>query len=246
MAKNALKPSRRWLQFSLRGYLIFIAVLCLCLSPHAERAMRQRRLLAAMHKVGGWPHFNCVVAAGGILSATPERPCGPISCRRILGDEFFRTVTMASFSGGLSTIEFDLVADDMLDVRGLLLGNCCFTDEGWRRLAGLSRLESLDLRYCNVRGPELRNLADLSHLRSLNLGNTNIDDAGLRYIARLNTLENINLESTLITQAGFERLRWSLPAAAILWDQRRKGDHLWFDDPDQVAIREARNRLSSE
>jgi hypothetical protein len=80
------------------------------------------------------------------------------------------------------------------------------TDAGLKELAGLKRLQSLDLSGTNVTDAGLKELAVLKSLQSLDLGRTQVTDAGLKLLIVLNRLQLLNLSYTQVTDAGLKEL----------------------------------------
>lgn len=241
MARNLLKPSRRWFQLSLRGYLIFVAVLCLCLNPHAERAMRQWRLLGKMQRLVAMPHFNCTWSGHHFCISGERNPSGSV----LLGDELLRTVRLASFSR-ISTSELELLVQELRDVEGLTLGFCCFTKDGWQLLRHLPNLQSLNLSFSRLGDAELGYLSNLVELRELNLDGTNVGDDGLRHLKKFRKLESLRICDALVTERGSRELLRILPAdCEVLWQPRFDDARPWFDDPAEVAGIEGQCRLAS-
>ena len=85
------------------------------------------------------------------------------------------------------------------------------TDAGLQHLAGLTRLEQLNLMGHRITDAGLRHLAGLTRLTDLNLSGPGITDAGLEHLRRLGRLERLSLYQTRVTPAGRRALRRHLP-----------------------------------
>lgn len=100
-----MSPRRRWIQFSLRGFIVALTIGCLLLGYRVEKARRQCESVKSIEEVGGivrydWqpmvlffdhgkgPLFCCEALDVG-SSDTPQ-PRGPGWLRRFVGDEYFQ------------------------------------------------------------------------------------------------------------------------------------------------------------
>lgn len=80
------------------------------------------------------------------------------------------------------------------------------TDDGLAALAGMARLEELELTGSRLEGPGLVHLGHLGSLRRLTLDDTRIKDASLSHLAGLNQLRELSLSGTGVTDAALPRL----------------------------------------
>ncbi|MFN0100697.1 MAG: leucine-rich repeat domain-containing protein [Bryobacteraceae bacterium] len=86
------------------------------------------------------------------------------------------------------------------------------TLEGLEKLAGLKKLEMLDLSRTPVNAAGLRALRGLGNLRELRLALAkNIDDSVVPLLAEWISLRVVTLEGTRVTGDGIERLRAARP-----------------------------------
>lgn len=86
------------------------------------------------------------------------------------------------------------------------------TLDGLEKLAGLRKLERLDLSRTPVNAAGLRALTGLGQLRELRLALAkNIDDAAVPILAEMKSLRVVMLEGTRITAEGIARLRTARP-----------------------------------
>lgn len=74
-------------------------------------------------------------------------------------------------------------------------------------LAGLSRLDVLDLQGTDLDDEQLKGLARLHKLRDLNLSNTQITDQGLPALRALSGLESLAIDGTSVSAQGLEFVR---------------------------------------
>lgn len=89
--------------------------------------------------------------------------------------------------------------------------------DGLERLAGLSRLEKLDLSRTPVNSVGLRALRKLPRLHELRLGLArNIDDSAVPVLIEWKSLRVVLLEGTQITAEGIARLRAARPDLQLI------------------------------
>jgi hypothetical protein len=180
--------------------------------------------VAAIQKSGGlvWYYHE-----EGTPPSSPSPPTpGPLWLRRLLGDDFFRTVIAASVESGA---DFKYVAQlnqlKSLRCRGVFgetgqvhriefhhspnggpAGSAVMNPE-FEHLTALAKLEDLSLGLTDVGDGDLECLKAMPRLRSLDLGYTEVTDAGLRHLEGLSHLEQLCLFKTRVGDAGIEHLR---------------------------------------
>jgi Leucine-rich repeat (LRR) protein len=76
------------------------------------------------------------------------------------------------------------------------------TDAGLKHLAGLTKLEYLNLQGQHITDVGLKHLSGMTHLESLALSFSGITDKGLRHLEGLRKLRNLHLYGTRVTAAG--------------------------------------------
>jgi WD40 repeat protein len=77
---------------------------------------------------------------------------------------------------------------------------------GYRALARVEQVRSLDLNFTDVTDVDLKELAGLSQLEELTLLKTQVSDAGMPELARFKRLRHLNLAATNVTDAGVAAL----------------------------------------
>ena len=87
-----------------------------------------------------------------------------------------------------------------------LADNPRVTDAGLANLAGLSRLEYLNLQGTPITDAGLAHLADLPSLRRLYLVRTRVTDAGMHHVGKLKGLTFLTMYNTKVTDRGLEHL----------------------------------------
>ena len=91
------------------------------------------------------------------------------------------------------------------------------SDDGLSHLAGLKKLQRLNLHETIFGDPGMDHLAQLTNLESLHIGAVReITDVGLVKLSNLKKLKELNLiECFLITDEGIDKLRKTLPELRI-------------------------------
>jgi hypothetical protein len=133
------------------------------------------------------------------------------------GDAFVSGVHL-SFCRDQRLTEKLACLDALHGLRSLAMTNTSVSQAAFRHLAGLSRLEWLDLHDTLLDDASLRHLSAMTHLERLNLQNTRITDASLPHLARFTRLEWLNVGGTGVSAAGLAFLKAHLPNAEILSD----------------------------
>ncbi len=197
------KPSRRWLQFSLRSLLIFTvicALACEWIVHWIEHKRMRQEAIDALLKIGGRVIFDFQQPGGSGVST------GPMWLRRQLGENAFDDV-----------VEVDLIGDELTDealknlkaipsVKSLrLLYAGKVTDSGLSNLAPLVKLQRLVIEGSQVTG--IDSLDGLPELESLTLAGNNLTDAGIAKIKGLTGLRELSLSGRGLTDAGLIHIK---------------------------------------
>jgi hypothetical protein len=167
---TTLKPTRRWMQLSLRTVLVLVTLLCVALSLWVVPAERQRRAVAAIEELGGGVSYA--------ESAASER--FPVTfLRRWLPPDYFDEIAFVNLS-------YTQVTDaGLVHLQGLtglqILGvyNTHVTDAGLAHLEGLTGLQRVSLSSTQVTDAGLVHLQGLTGLRDLYLNGSQVTDAGI-------------------------------------------------------------------
>ena len=228
------RPSRRQLQFSLRGFFLVSTILMVWLGFHVHSARRQAVARRAILDQGGQPVFD-----RQITGSTPSFV--PAGLRSILGEDLFGTVVRLNFPSGkpenddclaaltdlphVTIINVDgatTIGDEGLthiaaaDLDCLRLIDARVTDQGLQQLRGLKRLTMLDLTGNPITDDGLQPLAALERLEYLTLRGTAVGDAGILRLAGLPKLVYLNVQETRVTPAGVAALQLLLPDCQIV------------------------------
>jgi hypothetical protein len=110
------KPKTRWKTISIRGRLLLVFAIALCLGWIVNKAREQREAVAAIRKFGGIVHYDwgfvngpVQVPRGNLIwkpswgKFTPKaKPWVPCWVRRALGDEYFQSIAHVSIMSHVS------------------------------------------------------------------------------------------------------------------------------------------------
>jgi hypothetical protein len=203
----AAKPKHRWFQYSLRTLLVFVtlcAFACSWLAVKMRQAERQREAATAIEKLGGDIEWDNKASGW------------PTWLRKVLGDDFFNSVSWVSLSYTGTTDAGLEHLKRFSQLRSLsLIYTRRVTDAGLGYVKGLSQLQELDLSAANITDAGLEHLKGLNQLQDLLLRWTPVTDAGLEHLRRLSQLRSLDLTGTQVTDEGVKRLHRALPKCHI-------------------------------
>jgi len=201
------------------------------LAKEMRDAQRQREAVIAIEQEGGavqYEHWfgeprdvvrsqivNGIPIAGSVtISRQPPEPNWP---RKLLGDDFFKTVIIAQVRTDAALEQLGGLSQLRVVARAAELKSDRITGAGLESLANLSELEKLDLSDTNITDAGLKHLSRLIHLSDLNLRDTRISDAGLDHLTGLKNLHYLSIGLTRVTHDGADRLRQALPECKVYW-----------------------------
>jgi hypothetical protein len=190
---------RRRFQFTIRSLLVLtvaVALPCNWLAVELKAARREKAAATAIVKLC----FHEVVWS---------QPSAPAWLRRLLGDEFFASVTEVDWGGEWGSDEGLENLKALNQLQRLDLGGGIVTDVGLENVERLDQLQTLDLMdLFHVTDAGLEHLQGLNHLVDLNLCNTRVTDAGLKHLKGLKQLQRLDLTlQDRVTDAGLESLK---------------------------------------
>lgn len=206
--------SRRWLQFSLRGFLLATTVFAVWLGLVAEKAMRQKEAVALLEDWGAKIDYD-YDWQGPLKPPKKASPRGWSWLRDLLGPHFFDKAVNVELMSGWRTFT---VVEIAMARKGKALAPpplLVLTDVELKALGHLPHLRRLyvsgDFAASNT---GLRRLAKLTRLEELMLDNTSgksvggITDETLSFVERMPALTTLYLEGHAITDAGLATVRW--------------------------------------
>lgn len=85
------------------------------------------------------------------------------------------------------------------------------TDAGLKHLAGLTRMEYLNLQGQHITDEGLRHLRGMTNLQTLSLSFSGVTDEGLKHLEGFQQLRQLHLYGTRVTPAGRAALKAKLP-----------------------------------
>jgi hypothetical protein len=209
------KHKLRWFQFSLRSLLLFVLLVSVGMSWFAvkmQQAKRQKEAVAAIERLGGEVFYDYQYRVLDVhtIFVTEAQPPGPEWLQRLLGNDFFSTVTFVRFirrKVNVNDAELEHIINDLPQLRFLDLPGTEVTDAGLERLGKLSGLQSLILSDTQITDAGLQHLSQMPQLKDLCLGGTKVTDAGLGSLRVLTRLDSLDLDRTQVTDAGIDQLK---------------------------------------
>jgi len=212
---NETRSHRRWIQFTLKGLLIAVAVVALWLGRTVSRVRNQALVVADVQEAGGSVWFENDQPRFVEHWLTPDRipsttAAGPDWLRRWLGDDYFRNVVQIDFKASrqnrlelpnfeqlgprlsklpkLETIRFEIDSPDEVLVE-------------FAESSDISRLKDLYVDGL-VTDKGVKHIGGLSGLETLNLRYTEITDKGVIHLVNLKNLHSLFLYSSELTERG--------------------------------------------
>ena len=212
---------RRWLRFSLRAFLLFVAVLSVWLAVKVNDAHRRQAALAAIKEAGGAiihrETWSTRISQRGAVGGESAKGA-PRWLRNLFGNEYFIDVAVVDLDSGYGHVD-DAVLPKVAWLRTLeilILDSPNITDAGIAHVSELSRLRELVLVRTQVTDDGLARLARVPGLASLKIyESAGITDSGLSHLKRFPDLEHVTLADTSATDAGIEQLKASLPRLEV-------------------------------
>ena len=191
-------------RFRLFTLLAIVTALCVWLAIIVHRVHQQSDAVARLSQAGSAIVFDYQMLPKGDFDLSKQVP-GPIWIRRLIGDDYFRTVVEVSIRPGNVRENLRLLTA-FPKLRSVHLKRTNITDADLAGMANLCSLESLDLRGTTVRGSGLGDLQSLPHLAELDLDGTQVDDQGLTVISNLPHLRRLAFGSPNVTPTGWRQL----------------------------------------
>lgn len=192
------RPSRRWLQFSLRTFVIVITLFSAWLGYISFRVREQRTAVARIKELGG--HFQYDYQWG--VNPKPSPP-GWSWLRRLVGDEPFQDVVFIRLDETTVSDTDLLLVSKLRRTRILCLDRTEISDQGLMYIRGMSELKHLGLAKTKVTTDGIRGLPQPRNGCYLILENTGVGDEALANLAGCQALA---LDGTRITSRGIQEL----------------------------------------
>jgi hypothetical protein len=205
-------PSRRRFRLSLRVTMLLIAGTACGLGWFVRSAQEQRRAVDAILARGGTVDFDYKYDDVRGRRLPKGESWRPIWLQRLLGDEYFHTVSCVGLDTSCEPTDEDLVPIARLSrLKLLYLGGGKITDDGLARLGGLTDLRLLILWGNPIEGDGLKHLRYLKKLRHLDLSNTQVTDRRLVDLRNLTGLGRIDIPNNRQLNGAFLEYVKDLP-----------------------------------
>lgn len=134
-----MKPTRRWLQISLRTFLVLVAILAAVLAWEANRLRRQAEAVRAFQRAGS--------IIGYRVPPPPGRPLDiALFAKEASWRDFFRTPTDLRLTSEAVDDDLCRCLDDLPELKSLELDDTRVTSASIERIGRLKRLEIIFLR----------------------------------------------------------------------------------------------------
>jgi hypothetical protein len=216
---SVFRPTRRWLRFSLRTFLVFVTLVCIWAAWYVNGARRQKAAAEAVRQYGGWVYYDYE------FDDDPQRP------KRVTSESPWPSWLVDAFGIDMfhKVVEVNLVyseyngkreetrksSDEIIPhlvgfpgLRHLYLRSTQVTDATMPHIASLRKLEIFfvwDATQLSDQGVE--HLADLHGLSSIHISNSRIGDGSLRVFAQLPRIERLSLQENHFSDRGLRYLR---------------------------------------
>jgi hypothetical protein len=242
------KPKLRWYQYRLRTLFVVMfltAAACSWLAVKMEHARKQKEAVEGLSRLNAHVTYDYEEGLRTVPPGADREKNGPKSLRRIIGDDFFNSVTRVYLTVPSRTIsdedmelfaslrglrelvitgpEIEITANQLKSLEHLsqleilnLFGNK-ITDAGLEYLKGLNQLEILDLSGDNISDAGLEYLKGLNRLKSLGLAETRLTDNGLKCLEAMKQLQKLDIRGTAITSSGVDKLKKALPNLSTIY-----------------------------
>jgi hypothetical protein len=195
---------RRRLRLSVRALMVLVLIFGGGLGWVIHRAQVQHDAVAAIKRAGGKIAYSWQWSKGLPVFPIPKPPW-PDWVRRVLGPDFFDTVTYVRLQGEQCDDASLQGACRLPSLEELIVVNTNVTDAGAEDLRQLKNLRSLDLRLNRITCRPLRHIGGMSEMRELKLAMTlspvPLRDEDRAFLERPTKLEKLMLPSADLTAA---------------------------------------------
>ena len=207
------RPTRRWLQLSLRSSAILATAFCVWLGIQVNHARMQSLAVAALLRDGAYVSF----ASEWDEDAWGENPelHRAAWLRKLLGSEHFATAYSVSLPQTLTAPATDSMLRQLKylpALRHIQLTLAAVSDQGLSHLRTLKRVEVVNLPTSfpevarDISDDGIQHLGELTEMQSLALDNTSVTDNGLAHLSQLSKLHTVSLRNTVITSHGLSHI----------------------------------------
>jgi hypothetical protein len=209
-------PSRSFLQTSIRGMAIAIAVMAIGLAVFVNGAMRQRAAVNAIEAGNGRVLYDFHKTQQGDFDPNASSPL-PQWLLSWLGVDYWHPVIFVD-------LDSPTITNDSLDLLSgfprleiLHISNASITNEGLSKLKELTQLHTLTLNSDGINDSALVHIRALPALTTLEFHGTTISDEGIVSLDTMKRLKKLWLDESKVSERGINRLREALPNCKIEW-----------------------------
>lgn len=219
---NAVKPRRRWFQFSLRTLLLMMLVFGCGLGWYMEKRLKSqrewqaiKRSIKSIQQDRGFVKFDNSEQRSGhwvekkLGIDLPGKTSVTILCTNHIlesGELYkMKSVQELQFYAAYVTDEDLKELAKLPELRSITTNPSSITAEGLAHFREHPHLETLGLDGSKMTDADLE-MMDLPNLRSLSLRGTAISDAGVASLTKLSKLETLDLSHTKVTDACIDSL----------------------------------------
>jgi internalin A len=212
---SSRNPTRRWMAFSLRGMLLVITLAAVWMGYLTNRAVQQRRAVAAIKQLGGEVAYDWEFAKPDRRRSWPNNvephPPGSRWLRKLVGDEYFqrvREIDLHNRDSELPRAGIGLPSlSGLSHVREIDITGFELSTKQLSFLASMNELEELHLDECVLTGNALVHLRP-DRLIDLKMETCQITPAALQEIGRCTLLEELSLDDTTVDA---QQMGWLAP-----------------------------------
>jgi hypothetical protein len=220
-------PTRRWLRFSLRTFLVVVTLFCIWSAWYVHRARRQKEAVEAVQTYGGWAYYDHQFDEAKPPTKVMNESPWPSWLIDIFGIDMFHNVIEVNLvysDDRGKREETQNTSDEIIpnleafpNLRRLYLHSTQVTDDTMPHIARLRKLEEFfvwDATHLSDQGVEY--LRNLDRLSSIHISNSRIGDESLHIMSRLPRLQRLSLQGNHFSNKGLQYLR-SAKGLKSLW-----------------------------
>jgi hypothetical protein len=199
---------RRWLQFSLRTFLLTIALISAWLAFYYIPAQRADRAAKTLQDKGISVCYDYQHVPGTSpfsYSFRVPQP-GPAFLRKLLGDGLFQHAESINRDHAVLKADDLSPLETIPTIRHILFYACQIGDEHLKHFAGMRLLELLSVGEGQITDQGLSNFTHLTELRTLGLAHNQIHGDGLKYLSSLSKLTGLFLYDNPISDDSLANL----------------------------------------
>jgi hypothetical protein len=207
---TALKPKRRWAQFSLATMFLVVTVLCVWLAAHVRATNRQRAALAAIKELGGRWFYDYQLSDNGITYEIVEPPVPKWLLDRLDIDHFANADRVELWA--LEHWDPASLSLALTEVKKLGSLRSLWVQFDWAKRLTPTEVE-LFASLTGVRGIEfmpdrktdalVETIERLPNLEALDLLLCEVGANGLRHIGRMTNLRRLRIMASEVGDHGF-------------------------------------------